>query len=119
MASQVLTGAPRDPDLAALLVGAVAHPGRPPLGVDHHHVAHVDGRLLGDDAALLGPALAGGDAGVLLDPADALDQDLLALRVGRDDLAPRAAVLAGEDNDGVALLYLHRGSLGAAGRLLA
>src|ERR671928_2224612 len=94
--SEVLTGAPRDPDAAAFLVLAVADPGRLVLGVDHHHVAHVDGSLLGDDPALLGTALAGADAGVLLDPADALDQHALGLRVGRDDLAASALVLAGQ-----------------------
>src|SRR4051812_28997301 len=57
MASEVLTGAPRDPDAAAFLVLAVTDPGRLVLGVDHHHVAHVDGRLLRDDPALLGAAL--------------------------------------------------------------
>src|SRR3954470_12117248 len=82
---QVLTGAPRDPDVAAVVVLAVADPGRLVVGVDHHHVAHVDGRLLRDDPALLGAALAGADAGVLLHPADALDEDLLELRVGGDD----------------------------------
>src|SRR3712207_7857005 len=49
MASEVLTGAPRDPDAAAFLVLAVADPGRLVLAVDHHHVAHVDGSLLRDD----------------------------------------------------------------------
>src|SRR3954466_11289549 len=118
MFSEVLTGAPRDPDLAAFLVRAVADPGRLLLGVDHHHVAHVDGRLLRDDPALLGPALAGADAGVLLDPADALDEDLLQLGEGGDDPALRALVLAGQHEDGVALLDLHRRRLGAAGRRL-
>src|SRR5206468_1114245 len=116
--SEVLTGAPRDPDRAAFLVLAVADPGRLHLGVDHHHVAHVDGSLLGDDPALLGPALAGADAGVLLDPADTLDEHLLRLRVGRDDPAPGALVLAGEHHDGVALLHLHRRRLRAARRRL-
>src|SRR6185503_14373041 len=47
------------------------------------------------------------DPGVLLDPVDALDQDPLLLRVSRDDLALGAAVRAGDDLDGVALLDLH------------
>src|SRR5919206_4854088 len=93
MGSEVLTGAPRDPDAAAFLVLAVTDPGRLVLGVDDHHVAHVDRRLLRDDAALLGAALAGADAGVLLDPADALDEDLLRLGEGRDDPSLRALVL--------------------------
>src|SRR3712207_702752 len=107
MFSEVLTGAPRDPDLAAFLVRAVADPGRLVLGVDHHHVAHVDGRLLRDDPALLGAALGRADAGVLLDAADALHEDLLVLRVGGDDAALGALVPAGQDEDGVALLDLH------------
>src|SRR5215218_465485 len=116
MASEVLTGAPRDPDAAAFLVLAVADPGRPVLGVDHHHVAHVDGRLLRDDPALLGAALAGADPGVLLDPADALDEDLLQPGEGGDDAALGPLVLAGQHDDGVALLDLHGRGLG--GRLL-
>src|SRR5690348_12602182 len=115
MGSEVLTGAPRDPDAAAVLVLAVTDPGRLVVGVDHHHVAHVDGRLLRDDAALLGATLGGADPGVLLDPAHALDQHLLGLRVGRDDPALGALVLAGQHQDRVALLDLHRRSLGAAG----
>src|ERR687885_1019176 len=96
MASEVLTGAPRDPDAAAFLVLAVADPGRLVLGVDDHHVADVDRRLLGDDPARLGTALARADPGVLLDPADALHEDLLRLGVGRDDPSPGALVLAGQ-----------------------
>src|SRR3954451_16682510 len=113
MGSEVLTGAPRDPDAAAFLVLAVTDPGRLVLGVDDHHVAHVDGRLLGDDPALLGTTLAGADPGVLLHPADALDQDLLGLGVRGDDAALGALVLAGQDEDRVALLDLHRRGLAA------
>src|SRR5688572_32121943 len=47
------------------------------------------------------------DLGVLLDQVDALDQDLAGLRVGLDDLALRALVLAGDNDDRVALLHLH------------
>src|SRR3954447_14832781 len=112
MGSEVLTGAPRDPDAAAVVVLAVADPGRLVLGVDHHHVAHVDGRLLRDDPALLGSALARADAGVLLHPADALHQDLLDLRESGDDAALGALVLAGQHDDGVALLDLHGRGLG-------
>src|SRR3712207_3651045 len=108
MFSEVLTGAPRDPDLAAFLVRAVADPGRLVLGVDHHHVAHVDGRLLRDDPALLGAALGRADGGVLLHAPHALDQDALDLRVGGDDATLRTLVLAGQDDDGVTLLDLHR-----------
>src|SRR5918997_6930552 len=112
MASEVLTGAPRDPDAAAFLVLAVADPGRLVLRVDHHHVAHVDGSLLRDDPARLGTTLVGADPGVLLDPAHALDEDLLQLRVGGDHPALGALVLAGQHHDGVALLHLHRRRLG-------
>src|SRR5829696_8417873 len=95
MGSEVLTGAPRDPDAAAVVVLAVTDPGRLVVGVEHHHVAHVDGRLLRDDPALLGAALGRADAGVLLHPADALDEHLLDLREGGDDAALGALVLAG------------------------
>src|SRR3954462_6917535 len=115
MGSEVLTGAPRDPDAAAVVVLAVADPGRLVLGVDHHHVAHVDGSLLRDDPALLGAALGGADAGVLLDPAHALDQHTLELRVGSDHAALRTLVLAGEHEDGVALLHLHGRRLAVGG----
>src|SRR4051812_7675120 len=113
MGSEVLTGAPRDPDAAAFLVLAVTDPGRLVLGVDDHHVAHVDGRLLRDDPALLGTTLAGADPGVLLHPADALDEHLLGLRERRDDAALGSLVLAGQDDDRVALLDLHRRGLPA------
>src|ERR671913_2061132 len=98
MASEVLTGAPRDPDAAAFLVLAVADPGRLVLGVEHHHVAHVDGRLLRDDPAMLGAALVRADAGVLLHATHTLDQHALALGVRSDDATLRALVLAGQDD---------------------
>src|SRR6185312_1079198 len=105
--SDVLTGPERDPDPAPVLVPAEADAGRPVVRVDHHHVAHVDGGLLRDDAAGLRTPRGRRDPGVLLDPVDALDQDPLLLRVSRDDLALGAAVRAGDDLDGVALLDLH------------
>src|SRR3954447_18580900 len=114
MGSEVLTGAPRDPDAAAVVVLAVTDPGRLVLGVDHHHVAHVDARLLRDDPALLGAALGLADAGVLLDPPDALDEDLLNLREGSDDAALGTLVLAGQNDDGIALLHLHGRGLAVA-----
>src|ERR687894_371572 len=89
MGSEVLTGAPRDPDAAAVVVLAVADPGRLVLGVDHHHVAHVDGSLLRDDPALLGAALRRADAGVLLHATHALDEDTLDRREGSDDATLR------------------------------
>src|ERR1700712_5342808 len=118
MRSEVLTGAPRDPDVAAVVVLAVADPGRLVLGVEHHHVAHLDGWLLRDDPALLGAALGGADAGVLLDPPDALDEHLLQLGVGSDHPTLGTLVLAREDQDRVALLDLHRRRLAGRGSAL-
>src|SRR5699024_2102670 len=57
----------------------------------------------------LGP----GVLGVLLDPVDTLDQDPVLLREGLDDLALGALVLAGDDDDRVALLDLHHSTSGA------
>src|SRR5262249_21238631 len=68
----------------------------------------VDRGLLGDDAAGLGTTLGAADAGVLLDPVHALDDDPVLGGVGRDDLALGALVPAGDDEDGVPLLHLHR-----------
>src|SRR4029450_3915754 len=50
----------------------------------------------------------------LLDAVDALDQDLVLPRVGLDDLALGALVLAGDDDDRVALLDLHGQSTSGA-----
>src|SRR5690606_7759599 len=83
-------------------------PGPLAVAVDHHDVGDVNGRLVGLDAAGLraaSPALL--DLGVLPDPVDALDEDLVLTRVGRDHHAPGALVLAGDDLDGVPLLHLH------------
>src|SRR5438067_4831724 len=105
--SDVLTVPARDTDLLAVLADAVAHPGRLAVGVHDHHVGDVDRRLLGDDAAGLRTTLGLRDPGVLLDPVHALDEHALAVRVGLDDLALGALVLARDDNDRVALLDLH------------
>src|SRR5690606_9752687 len=114
--SQVLTGARRDAG-AHRLVAAVAFdgldagldPGRLlGLGVDHHHVGHVDGGLLDLDAAGVDAALTTG-TGVLGDAVDALDQDPVGLGVDGDDAALQALVLAGDDLDEVVLLDLHLG----------
>jgi hypothetical protein len=43
---------------------------------------------------------------VLLDPSHALDQDLVRVGVGLDDLALGALVLTGDDDDRVAFLDL-------------
>src|SRR5262249_42899392 len=104
---QILTSGTGDADLVAVLVDAVADPGRRAVGVHDHHVGDVDRGLLGHDAAGLRPTLGGPDAGVLLDPVDALDEDPVELRVGRDDLPLGALVLARDDADRVALFALH------------
>src|SRR5690606_24219698 len=110
--SQVLPALAADPDVPSVLVNTLADPGRLVVTVDDHHVGDVDGRFLGHDAAGLGTTLGRGDLGVLLDPVDTLDQDAVGLGVGLDDLALRALVLAGDDQDGVALLDLQ--TLGAS-----
>src|ERR1044072_5446945 len=72
-----------------------------------HHVAGFYTGLLPDNAAGLRTALGLGDPRVLLDPVHALDEDLAGVRVGVDDLALGALVLAGDDDDRVTLLDLH------------
>src|ERR1700733_14048203 len=68
----------------------------------------MDRRLLGDDAALLGATHSlVGHLLVLLDHVHALDNDLVGRRVGRDDRAARALVLAGRDHHVVTLFDLH------------
>src|SRR5882762_7385331 len=107
--SQVLPRATRRAHvLAGLIVTPVTDPGRLALTVDHHDVAGVDRGLDVLDSARLGAAPGRRDSGVLRDAVDALDDDLVRHRVGRDDLAFDAAVLAGDDDDLVALLDLHR-----------
>src|SRR5918997_2875694 len=105
--SDLLPVAPGDPHALAVVRGLLAQARRLAVGVDDHHVRDVDRRLLGDDPARLRPALGLAHAGVLLDPVDALDQHAVARRVGLDDLALGALVLAGDHHDGVALLDLH------------
>src|SRR5690606_34880817 len=77
------------------------------VGVHQHHVGDVDLRLLGDDAAGLPTALGLADARVLLDPVHAFHDHLVLAREGLDDLALGALVLAGDDENRVALLDLH------------
>src|SRR5205823_2051395 len=67
-----------------------------------------DRGLLGHDPAGLGAAGGGGDPGVLLDPVDPLDDHPVLLGQRRDHLALGALVLAGDDEDRVALLHLHQ-----------
>src|SRR5215831_10998502 len=106
--SDVLTAWPDDPDLL-LAVEPVADPRRLlRLRVDEGDVAHVDRRFLVDDAAFLGtPSSLVVHLCVLLDHADALNEDALVLRVDLDHGALAANVLARDHDDPVALLYLH------------
>src|SRR5262249_8862230 len=92
----------------AVLVLAVADPGRLAVAVDHHHVAHVDRGLLGHDPTGLGTTGVGGDPGVLLDPVHTLDDHPVRPGQRRDHLPAGTLVLAGDHDDGVTLLYLHR-----------
>src|SRR5690606_12930547 len=105
--SDVLAGFTRDPNLLAVLADAVTDARRVPVRVHDHDVRDVDRGFLRDDAAGLRSTLRLGDPRVLLDPVHALDEDLLSLGVGLDDLALRALVLARDDENGVALLDLH------------
>src|SRR5262249_32604738 len=105
--SDVLTGTAGDADAPPVLVLAVADPGRLAVAVEHHHVADVDRGLLGPDPAGLGPAGGGGDPGGLLHPGHPLDGPPVLLGQRGDHLALGALVLAGDDQDGVALLPLH------------
>src|SRR6185436_5059127 len=93
--------------LAGLVVDAEADACRLAVGVEQHHVADVDRRLLGDDPAGGGAALGAGNGSVLLDPVHALDEDLVAVGVGHQDLALGALVLTGDDKHGVALVDVH------------
>src|ERR1700733_8355799 len=103
-------------DLAAVLVDRVANAGRAlGLRIDQRHVAHVDRRLLGGDAAVLRATHTRvGHLLVLLDHVHALDEDLVTVRVGRDDGPGHALVLAGQDDHVVALLDLHHSTSGAS-----
>src|SRR4051794_38364105 len=105
-------------DRAALVVLAVAEPGRlGTVGAHHLHVAGMHRRLLRDDAAGLRAAGRGGHLGVLLHPVDALDENAVVLGHGQQHLAARATVLAAAHDDGVALLHeqLHRHGYNTSG----
>src|SRR5690606_13249362 len=96
--SEVLPVLPGNPNaLAGFLVGAVAHAGGVSVRVDDRNVGNVDRGLLRHDAAGGGATLVRRDGGVLLDTVHALDEDLAGRRVGRDDLALGALVLARDD----------------------
>src|SRR5258705_4612959 len=93
--------------LAGLVVDAGRHPGRLAVGVEQHHVADVDRRFLRDDAAGGGSTLGARYGRVLLDPVDALDEHLVAVREGHQDLALGALVLTGDHEHRVALVDVH------------
>src|SRR5207342_2985406 len=98
------------PRRGAVLVDPDAGAGADLLAVDlddQLHVGDVDRGLLRDDAAGLRATGGLGDLRVLLDAVDALDEDALGLRVRGNDLAGAPAVLARDDEDGVALLHVH------------
>src|SRR5450759_3417835 len=104
----LLTDSHRD-GLAGVLVQHLAS--RDPsrlvaVGTHDHHVAHVNRRLLRDDATGLRATRGRGDLRVLTNPVDALDQDALLAGVGLDDLALEAAIFAGDHLDGVTLADL-------------
>src|SRR5438270_12986784 len=98
------------PHLGARVVEPIADAGGPTARAHdgdrrdrHRHVLVDDPRLHG----LANLAL------VLLDPVDAVDDDLALARHGAHDLALLAAVLAGQHPDPVALLDLHQRTSGA------
>src|SRR5581483_464716 len=114
--SQITSATSADPHRAAVLVPAVTHTRRLlAVPAHHHHVADVERRLLGDDAALLRAAHALGDPGVLLHAVDTFDDHAVAIGDGQDDLPLRASVLAGDHLDRVALLHVqsHQSTSGA------
>ena len=99
--------APRHAHAPALVITAVTHPGRLTIGIDDHDVGDVDGSLLRDDPAALRTTLGTADPGVLLDPVDAFYQHPSNVRVGLDNLALGAFVLAGNNNNRVAFADSH------------
>src|SRR6185436_5887174 len=90
----------RDADAARLAGGRV----------DQHHVRHVDRALHLDDAAELLGALGVAQRARLdvpLDDVHALDVDAVVLRIDALDAPGAAAVLAGDDADGVVTADAH------------
>src|SRR5260221_5463697 len=70
------------------------------LGIDMGDVRDVEHGFLLDDAA----GLTHGGTGMALDHVDALNEDAHVLRLDAQDLTGLALVLAGDDDDLVALL---------------
>src|SRR3954453_9541818 len=114
MSVQLRSGAPGHPHAAAVL--AAADPdarGLLVLGVHDRHVGDVDRALLLDHADLrVGPR--GVRALMALDHVQALDEDPVLARIGAQDLAGLALVLAGNDDDLVVATDLHHRTSGAS-----
>src|SRR5205823_5436282 len=99
-----------DAHLGAVGLDLVAHACGLAL-VHEHHVAGVDRHVAVDDAAgLVGLAR----LAVLLGRVDAVDEEAVARRQHLHHFALPALVLAGDDNDGVALPELHGHSTSGA-----
>src|SRR3954470_23407806 len=112
--SDVLTGTARNANLRAVVFEAVTDAGGLAV-LGERHLADVDRTFLGDDPALLGAARSlVGLPRVALHEVHAFDDHALALGVDGDHLAGRALVLAGDDDDVIALLDLHQSTSGAS-----
>src|SRR5687767_11249564 len=98
----VAIGVTRDRDPRGLLV----------LGVDDRHVGDVDRPLLLDHTDLHVGAT-GQRALMALDHVQALDVHAVLARIGADDLAGLALVLAGDDDDVVLGADAHQSTSGA------
>src|SRR5215218_974362 len=83
------------------------------LGIDDRHVGHVDRSLLLDHADRHVGA-AGQRALMALDHVQALDVHAVLARIGADDLAGLALVLAGDDDDLVLGADAHQSTSGAS-----
>src|SRR4051812_42555746 len=110
-----LPGTDRDPNLLSIAL-LEAHPRRlPGLGVLDRDLGHVQRRLGADDAALRARLRRLGVPGMNV---DAGNQHLPVLRHHLGDLAVTALVLAGQDDDLVALLDLRGGHYSTSGARL-
>src|SRR4029077_9015456 len=80
------------------------------FGVEQHHVGDVDRTLLLDDAAGLGvfQVALRARSFVALDHVQALDEDAALFRIGADDAAFLAGVLAADQQDRVVGADAHR-----------
>src|SRR5687767_2368179 len=114
MSVQLRARAAGDALATALVVARDADPRRlVVLGVDDRHVGDVDRALLLDHAHLRVRA-AGVGALVALDHVQPGHEDPVLLRVGAQDLAGLALVLAGDDDDLVVLADAHQSTSGAS-----